>query len=164
MATGRVLQFDHSRGYGFIAADDGGDDVFLHASMFDGDTNGLLPGVLVEFQIMAGDRGRKAFGVRLSNEECTADSSRVPSVLPAPEEEQPCRALSETKFKAEFTELLLNTLPEFTSAQILQVRRQILDFAGNRGWVVADPPETVTAAKPDAQSRLDPCSAAELAL
>jgi molecular chaperone HtpG len=34
--------------------------------------------------------------------------------------------------------LLLKRLPEFTGEQILEVRRQMLDFAGNRGWVVAD--------------------------
>ncbi|MGH3164384.1 MAG: cold-shock protein [Trebonia sp.] len=65
MAIGRVLQFDHVRGYGFVAADDGGEDVFLHASVFDGDPDGLAPGTTVEFQIMAGDRGRKAFAAHL---------------------------------------------------------------------------------------------------
>jgi len=52
------LQFDQGRGYGFVAADDGGEDVFLHASVFDGDPSGLVPGMKVEFQVMAGDRGR----------------------------------------------------------------------------------------------------------
>lgn len=61
MATGRVLQFDPVRGYGFIAAEDGGEDIFLHASVFDGDADALVPGIRVEFQIMSGDRGRKAF-------------------------------------------------------------------------------------------------------
>ena len=56
MATGRVLQFDSGRGYGFVAADDGGEDIFLHASVFDGDLDELVPGTRVEFQVMAGDR------------------------------------------------------------------------------------------------------------
>ena len=64
MATGRVLQFDKERGYGFIAADDGGEDVFLHASVYEGDSDELSPGMRVEFKVMAGDRGRKAFGAR----------------------------------------------------------------------------------------------------
>ena len=68
MATGRVLQFDQARGYGFVAADDGGEDVFLHASVFDGDPDELRPGIKVTFQVMAGDRGRKAFAARLIDE------------------------------------------------------------------------------------------------
>ena len=64
MATGRVLQFDKERGYGFIAADDGGEDIFLHASVYDGDSYELSPGARIEFKVMAGDRGRKAFAAR----------------------------------------------------------------------------------------------------
>jgi len=41
MATGKVLHFDAIRGYGFVTADDGGDDIFLHASAFDGDPSDL---------------------------------------------------------------------------------------------------------------------------
>jgi cold shock protein len=67
MATGRVLQFDAGRGYGFVAADDGGEDVFLHASVFDGDPGELVPGTPVEFQVMAGDRGRKAFAAHFAD-------------------------------------------------------------------------------------------------
>lgn len=55
-----MLQFDQERGYGFIGADDGGEDVFLHASVFDGDSYELAPGVRIEFKVMEGVRGRKA--------------------------------------------------------------------------------------------------------
>jgi cold shock CspA family protein len=61
VATGRILQFDQARGYGFVAADDGGEDIFLHASVFDGEPDELISGAKVEFKIMSGDRGRKAF-------------------------------------------------------------------------------------------------------
>src|SRR4051794_20724751 len=57
MATGKVLQFDPGRGYGFVAADDGGEDIFLHASVFDGDPGELVPGAPLEFQVMAGEAG-----------------------------------------------------------------------------------------------------------
>lgn len=43
------------------AADDGGEDVFLHASVFDGNWTSLFLARGVGFQVMAGDRGRKAF-------------------------------------------------------------------------------------------------------
>jgi CspA family cold shock protein len=61
LVTGRALQFDHARGYGFVAADDGDEDVFLHASVFDedpdedGDPDELVPGTKMEFKVMASD-------------------------------------------------------------------------------------------------------------
>lgn len=73
MVTGRILQFDHARGYGFVAADDGGEDVFLHASVFDGDPDELAPGTLMEFKVMAGDRGRKGFSAHLIDDEPATD-------------------------------------------------------------------------------------------
>jgi cold shock CspA family protein len=81
LLTGRVLQFDHARGYGFVAADDGGDDVFLHASVFDGDPDELVPGTKMEFKIMAGDRGRKAFAAHLIDDE--TENDLVPPPRPA---------------------------------------------------------------------------------
>jgi cold shock protein len=82
LATGRVLQFDQERGYGFIAADDGGEDIFLHASAFDGDSYELAAGMRMEFKIMAGDRGRKAFGARVIPDE--PDPGNDPATSPRP--------------------------------------------------------------------------------
>lgn len=86
MATGRVLQFDHDRGYGFIAADDGGDDVFLHTSVLDDDIYEPRPGMRLQFKIMAGDRGRKAFAVHLLPDDKTSavPAPRPAAPLPAP--------------------------------------------------------------------------------
>jgi CspA family cold shock protein len=152
MATGKVLQFDPSRGYGFVAADDGGEDVFLHASVFDGDSSDLAPGVPLEFQIMAGDRGRKAFAARFAHDHIVAPQEQsilssqtlIPSqvrsstdTLPATDEEQMCDVLSQAEFGAELTELLLNTIPALTGPQILELRKGMLEFARKRGWVDA---------------------------
>lgn len=136
LATGRVLQFDADRGYGFIAADDGGEDVFLHSSVYDGDAKDLLPGVRVEFEVMAGDRGRKAFAVhRISD----AAEPRRPVSGPAEpqlaDDDALCEVLSEAEFGQEVTELLLEAVPTLTGSQILQTRRILLDFAKKRGWV-----------------------------
>jgi cold shock CspA family protein len=85
-----VLQFDQARGYGFVAADDGGEDVFLHTSVFDGDPDELVPGTKVEFKIMAGDRGRKAFAARPGADDSADDdesplrSRPVPAARPVP--------------------------------------------------------------------------------
>jgi len=163
MTTGRVLQFDQARGYGFVAADDGGEDVFLHASVFDDDSGVLVPGVKVQFQVMAGDRGRKAFAVHLAADEIdpedqsarqvpaalppavqapllqrpAAPSAQVPPTmaLPVPDEEQMCDVLSPPEFRQEFTEMLLNTNPELTGQQIVQVRQGVLEFAKKHGWI-----------------------------
>jgi cold shock protein len=144
MATGRVLQFDSDRGYGFLAADDGGEDVFLHASVFDGDAGELVPGIPLEFQVMAGDRGRKAYAARFAE-------AKKPAPLPPPvlsrqalpvaefaaEEEELCDVLSPAEFNAELIELLVRTLPALSGAQILEVRQGLLESAKARGWVDA---------------------------
>jgi len=84
LATGRILQFDQVRGYGFVGADDDGDDVFLHASVFDGDPDELVPGAKIEFKIMAGDRGRKAFAAHLTDDEPEHEPVPPPRPVPAP--------------------------------------------------------------------------------
>jgi cold shock protein len=160
MATGKVLQFDPSRGYGFVAADDGGEDIFVHASVFEGDSNELRPGVPLEFQIMAGDRGRKAFGVRFAESRPALPQQAAPApvapppvpplqrLIPTPEafsaaedsaaeEDQMCDVLSQTEFGTELTELLLNTIPALHGPQILELRQSMLGFAKKRGWVDA---------------------------
>ncbi len=140
MATGKVLQFDPGRGYGFVAADDGGEDVFLHASVFDGDPGDLVPGVPLEFQVMAGDRGRKAFAVHVAEGMYPLPAEqpvRSSQTFTTTDEEQLCDVLSHAEFGAELTELLLKTIPALTGAQILEVRGSMLEFAKSRGWVDA---------------------------
>jgi cold shock protein len=139
LATGRVLQFDETRGYGFIAADDGGEDVFLHSSVFEGDPKSLIPGSRVEFQTMAGDRGRKAFAAHLMDNGAVP-ISQADSVLTA---HQPvgnglmCDLLSQEEFTREVTEVFLEAVPDLTSRQILTMRQSLLELARKRGWVDA---------------------------
>jgi len=161
MATGTVLQFDQMRGYGFIAADDGGEDVFLHASVFDGDSDGLAPGMQLEFKVIAGDRGRKAFAAHLVNGESGPTEDLTPQLGPIllprqgaslaatqvltapgdsgaergqPEDDQMCDVLTTAEFNVRITELLLNTVPGLTGQQILGVRQSLLGFAKKHGW------------------------------
>lgn len=138
MATGRVLQFDEERGYGFIAADDGGEDVFLHASVFDGDSRQLVPGLPVEFETMAGDRGRKAFGVhalKTSRASAPVSDEQEGEPVHTADDDGMCDVLSEARFGQEITEILLDSVPDMTAKHILQVRQSMIAFGRKHGWV-----------------------------
>jgi len=139
VATGRVLQFDEERGYGFIAADDGGEDVFLHASVFEGDSRQLVPGLPVEFETMAGDRGRKAFGVHVLKTSRTSPVADTESVAGpahvADDDEGLCDVLSESRFGQEITEILLESAPDMAGKHIVQVRQNMIAFGRKHGWI-----------------------------
>jgi CspA family cold shock protein len=65
MATGTVKWFNATKGFGFIAPEDGTPDVFVHQS--DIQVNGyreLTEGQRVEFSVEPGQKGPKAANVR----------------------------------------------------------------------------------------------------
>ncbi len=64
MATGTVKWFNEAKGFGFIAQDDGGADVFVHFSAIQG--NGfktLAEGQKVTFEVQDGPKGPQANNV-----------------------------------------------------------------------------------------------------
>jgi cold shock protein len=63
MATGTVKWFNGDKGFGFIAPDDGGADLFAHFSAIQGFRN-LEENQRVEFDIAQGDRGPQAANIR----------------------------------------------------------------------------------------------------
>jgi CspA family cold shock protein len=64
MATGSVKWFNESKGFGFIAPDDGGDDVFVHFSAIQGSGfKTLSEGQKVEFEVQQGPKGLQAANV-----------------------------------------------------------------------------------------------------
>ncbi|WP_375406307.1 cold-shock protein [uncultured Amnibacterium sp.] len=65
MATGTVKWFNGDKGFGFIAPDDGGADLFAHFSAIQGNGfRSLDENQRVEFEVARGDRGPQAANIR----------------------------------------------------------------------------------------------------
>ena len=65
MTQGTVKWFNGEKGFGFIAPDGGGPDVFVHYSNIGGDGyKSLDENQQVEFEIVAGKKGPQAENVR----------------------------------------------------------------------------------------------------
>lgn len=142
MAVGTILRFDEVRGYGFIAAVGGGEDVFFHANDFGESRHAVQPGLRVEYEVMEGERGLKVSTVSLLD----PPPIRRPVVVAAPsvagataqqlgDDDGVCDVLSTKSFSGAVTELLIEHAPTLTGAQIGQVRQRFLAFARSHGWV-----------------------------
>ena len=64
MASGTVKWFNDTKGYGFIAPDEGGKDIFVHHSNVEGTGfKTLNEGAKVEFEVREGTKGPEATNV-----------------------------------------------------------------------------------------------------
>ncbi len=64
MATGTVKWFNSEKGFGFIAVDGGGQDVFVHYSAIQGNGyKSLEEGQAVSFEVVQGPKGPQADAV-----------------------------------------------------------------------------------------------------
>ena len=68
MATGTVLWFNDSKGFGFITPDGGGDDLFAHFSAIQGSGfKSLAEGQRVNFDVTTGPKGQQASNIRAAD-------------------------------------------------------------------------------------------------
>ncbi len=70
MPTGRVKWFNNAKGYGFVLAEDGSEDYFVHYSsiVMEGYKT-LKAGQLVSFDLLQGPKGVHAVNIRPLNED-----------------------------------------------------------------------------------------------
>jgi CspA family cold shock protein len=60
MATGTVKWFNDAKGFGFITADDGGEDLFAHFS----EVKSLQENQKVSFEVKQGPKGKQAANIK----------------------------------------------------------------------------------------------------
>jgi cold shock CspA family protein len=139
MNTGRVVRFDEGRGYGFIAPDGGGDDVFVHANELTDRGVRMAAGTRVQFNVVDGGRGLKAYDVQIfgaseGGGERGAAESPAASQTGGPDEDI-CEIYPEREFRHLVTDVLIEADPQLTGKQILALRQSLTVFARKNGWV-----------------------------
>lgn len=63
-SRGTLKFFNAQKGYGFIAPEDGGKDLFVHTSNIEGGGSSLREGQAVEYTLGQGRKGPEAIEVR----------------------------------------------------------------------------------------------------
>jgi cold shock CspA family protein len=135
VSTGKVLRFDHVRGYGFIAPSDGGDDIFLHANDLLVEKNLVVPGAIMEFEVEEGERGLKASSARVVGSAAPPHAAAPRVAVHADDSDGLCDVLPVGELTQEVTETLLRVEPTLTGTQIIRIRSELIRIAEKYGWV-----------------------------
>lgn len=145
-ATGKILRFDEVRGYGFIAPDQGDEDVFVHANDLLEEKYVYQTGRAVEFFVEMGEKGPKASEVRLirgagePSAPSTAVGSQVGTRAPRSSsavDDTLCDVLSVGELRSELTEALLEVDGTLTAKQITMIRARLIEWARAHSWTDA---------------------------
>lgn len=140
MATGTVLSFDALQGYGFVAADDGAEDVFLHIRAIGEEyKDQIRAGTRVSYVAVRGDRGLKATQAHLLTDDVrgptpAATGGAGPRRDDA-EDLDEIELIAESDLRHQVTERLLGVDPTLTGGQILNVRQAFIALAREHGWL-----------------------------
>jgi CspA family cold shock protein len=95
MATGKVKWFNNAKGYGFVIAEAGGEDLFVHYSSIQMDGyKTLKAGQDVEFDIEQGPKGLHAVNIRSFESEALPAAPIAPSERKSSDDERPARAFT----------------------------------------------------------------------
>jgi CspA family cold shock protein len=140
MAIGTILRFDDVRGYGFIEPADGTEDVFVHANDFGDSRAAVRAGLRVQYEVAQSDRGPKVATVSLLGplqSSPNASVLRLPAEIAPPQDEAEdvCDVFSKRAFNSAVCELLIESVPSLTGAQIAEIRCHFAKFAQSHGWV-----------------------------
>ncbi|MDI5977393.1 cold-shock protein [Amycolatopsis magusensis] len=135
VTSGKILRFDEVRGYGFIAPDEGGEDVFMHANDLRDEKHLFQPGMTVTFDVEDGGRGLKASNVHLADRDAATAAAHQPARPTRVVEDGLADLLSQNEFRQELTEAMLESAPTLTGSQIVLLRRKIVQLAQSHNWV-----------------------------
>lgn len=84
MPTGTVKWFNNAKGYGFILADEGGEDLFAHYSAISMEGyKTLKAGQPVTFEVTKGDKGLHAVNITAPANAAPATQNSRPNSVPA---------------------------------------------------------------------------------
>jgi cold shock CspA family protein len=131
------VQFNQTRGYGFIAPDGGGDDVFLHSEELKDYPDQVRVGTRVQFDVVDGQRGLKAFDVTVLDPPSPQPRPIMPRLggPPATDDDELSEVIPAAEYAREITDALIAFCPDVTAAQIVEIRDRLTVAARKRGWL-----------------------------
>jgi len=136
VARGSIVSFDRTKGYGFVAPESGGEDVFVHVNDLLDNKSLMIPGQIVEFTPDQGDRGPKASNVTVvQTEPARTWPATAHAVSEAENADDMCDVLSVADLEHKLTEILLHADPALLGSQILDIRKRVVALAQSHGWV-----------------------------